>query len=689
MRASLIGCALLGFLPAVAAAVTMEMVTVGDPGNPPDPLNTNIVPDIGSVPYTYQIGKFEVYNSQYVEFLNSVAMTDAHGLYNTQMSSDASGGIMRSGSSGSYIYSLKSGYGNLPVVFVDFYDTVRFVNWLENGQPAPTNQVPGTTETGSYTLFTDGGTTTNVSARAANATWVIPTENEWYKAAHYQPSDAGGPSDGYWFYPTQSDSVPNSRPPNGIDTNSANFFRDLGPPYDLLNDGFAKTGSSSYSSDVNYLTPVGGYSVADSYYGTFDQAGNAREWNESNATIGSLLYRGLRGGSWSNVTAFIGSSMGGVHVSSAELDDIGFRVAAIFKVPALVAGRLTNGAVRLDLEGSVGFRHWIEVSEDLTDWQPWVRVALPPHGWCTNVPVEPDTVRRFWRARLGSVPPSFVPIPAGEFQMGNAFDPSDGEADELPRHTVYVSAFYMQATETTKTQWDDVRAWASTNGYYDLSPGGGKAASHPVQDVNWYDAVKWCNARSEKEGLTPCYYTDGAQTNVYRGGQLEIDSGSVNWNANGYRLPTEAEWEKAARGGTGGRRFPWKDADTITHAWANYCSSASYPYDVSPTQGNHPDFNHGDLPLTSPVGYFEANGYGLFDMAGNVWEWCWDTWGYTYYSSSPPSDPTGPTSLFGIDSRVVRGGDWDNSEYWCRVGCRGINFPSNSSLNVGFRPVRR
>jgi formylglycine-generating enzyme required for sulfatase activity len=180
--------------------------------------------------------------------------------------------------------------------------------------------------------------------------------------------------------------------------------------------------------------------------------------------------------------------------------------------------------------------------------------------------------------------------------------------------------------------------------------------------------VKWCNARSRKEGLTECYTVGGS---VYKTGQSEP---VLNMSANGYRLPTEAEWEKAARGGLSGKRFPW-GGDTISRSQANYYSDgepSASSYDLGPA-GYNPTYMTGGYPYSFPVGSFAANGYGLYDMAGNVWEWCWDWYGYGSYGNGALSDPTGPDSG---SVRVGRGGGWGNAAHNCRCADSDYSNPS-------------
>lgn len=295
------------------------------------------------------------------------------------------------------------------------------------------------------------------------------------------------------------------------------------------------------------------------------------------------------------------------------------------------------------------------------------------------------------------IPPDVVYIPAGSFQMGDALN--EGCSDEWPVHTVALSAYYIGCNEVTNDEMIEVLEWALDNERITASESrvenatgdpkklmfidepqcrivwngtsfslkDEKASGYPCVEITWYGAVAYCNYRSEMEGLTPCY---------------DLSDWSCDWSANGYRLPTDAEWEKAARGGAEGRRFPWSDTDTIDHTRANYESSGTYDYDVSETLGNHPDYAEGDAPYTSPVGSFAPNDYGLYDTAGNVWEWCWDYWDPTYYSYSPAVDPRGPTTA--ATYRVVRSGRWGYDAVMSRVSVRHHGYPGGRK-HMGFR----
>ena len=269
---------------------------------------------------------------------------------------------------------------------------------------------------------------------------------------------------------------------------------------------------------------------------------------------------------------------------------------------------------------------------------------------------------------------AFVAIPGGTYSMGNLI--GDSDITNAGTVSVTLSPYYMAVNDTTKAQWDTVRTWATSNGYTALAAGAGKAANHPVQTVSWWDVVKWANAASEKEGLTPCYKVSGTVLRTVSSGTVVCD-----WTANGYRLPTEAEWEVAARGGLTGKRFPW--GDTISQSQANYYASVSYVYDLSGAVNYHPTYKTGGTPYTSPVGSFVANGYGLNDMAGNVYQWCWDWYGTPY---SGGSDPRGSATG---SLRVLRGGDWSGLAYRARSAYRNYNAaPTAASSFSGFRLAR-
>ena len=289
-------------------------------------------------------------------------------------------------------------------------------------------------------------------------------------------------------------------------------------------------------------------------------------------------------------------------------------------------------------------------------------------------------VPMFYRVVMLTNPPpqGMVWIDGGDVELGQI-----GIAE--PVHTNFISGFWMDDMEMTRDKWDEVYNWAITNDYGFSSAGTSKSNNHPVVDVSWYNCVKWCNARSQKEGLDPCYFTDESLTTLYTKGNVAISNNWVNWSANGYRLPTEAEWEKAARGGRQGRLFPW-GGDTVQHTRANYEATTNYIYDTSVTQGYHPASTNGGTPYTSPAGSFAPDGYGLHDMAGNVAEWCWD-WNGTYENIFQV-DPHGPTIRPPQSQRITRGGSYYDGAFALRCADRSGRILDLGYNHLGFRCVR-
>ncbi|VGO16052.1 hypothetical protein PDESU_04642 [Pontiella desulfatans] len=252
-----------------------------------------------------------------------------------------------------------------------------------------------------------------------------------------------------------------------------------------------------------------------------------------------------------------------------------------------------------------------------------------------------------------------TPIPVAGTVVVPAGTTTGTDPDFGPINLTMPISLYVDETETTKAVWDLVYDWAVTNDYEFDNPGSGITNSHPVTTVNWYDCVKWCNARSELEGLQPCYTNGGG---IYKSGN-EVPG--LDEGATGYRLPTIEEWEYAARAGSA-NRFPW--GNQITHDEANYVSAAGNSYDTSSTRGFHPD--HGSAwPLTFAPGKFAPNAFGLYAVAGNVAEWCWD-------------------EEIADGSRHQRGGSWIDGAEYARCGSGFSQFPSQGDIYSGFRTVR-
>jgi sulfatase modifying factor 1 len=297
--------ALLGSLAVSAHAVTIDWVTVVNPGNAADTAPAGY----GAVADSFRIMKFEFTNQQYTDFLNSVAATDTYSLYNASMGSDARGGITRSGASGSYTYATKTNMGDKPVNYVSWFDAARVSNWLMNGGTSSSS-----TETGAYTL--SGSTSGNAPAVNPGATFYVPTENQWYKAAYYK---GGSTNAGYWDYATQSNTAPTAV------TSGTTGIGSAGSTGNFVN---YNRGADWNSQDGNVTTV--GTNGGPSAYGAFDMSGNLTEWNDLTGSAGSS--RGLRSGNWGTASGLPSSSRSSTDPSN-QIFTLGFRLASPVPVP--------------------------------------------------------------------------------------------------------------------------------------------------------------------------------------------------------------------------------------------------------------------------------------------------------------------------------------------------------------------
>jgi sulfatase modifying factor 1 len=257
----------------------------------------------------------------------------------------------------------------------------------------------------------------------------------------------------------------------------------------------------------------------------------------------------------------------------------------------------------------------------------------------------------------GVIPPGMVTVAGGTFTAGTT--------------PVTISSFKIDKYEVTFELWTEVAVWGAAHGYTDLPAGQNGynpvGSNNPITSVSWYDIVKWCNARSEKDGFSPVYYTDDTQTTIYRTGQIDINISAVKWTANGYRLPTECEWEFAARGGNSTQGYIYSGSNTIDNVAWYYSNSGK---------------------TTHPVGQKSANELGIYDMSGNVKEWCWDWYddNSNAYPSGGRSDPKGPSTT--QTYRLLRGGSFGYYMDVCRVDFHSYFSQDHRVHYIGFRCVQ-
>jgi len=583
-------------------------------------------------------------------------------------------------------FSVDTGKTNFPCVKITWYGSQAYCNYKSDMEGL-----------GRCINFSDW------SCNWSSNGYRLPTEAEWEKAAR------GGLSGNYYPWISQGGSYGDH-----IDGSKVNYYNS-GDPWD--------NGTTPCGYYDGNQTPVG-IDMANGY-GLYDMAGNVTEWNNdwyldnwySQAGATNANARGpvsgsahvLRGGSWGY--GFAGYSVGCLRCAyrtySTPLSgggDRGFRCARgvtssdYYSISGTVTGDVQKNVTimlsgdasittQTDTSGIYSFSGLINGNYTVTPSKAGYNFT-PQKENVTILNADQSGVN-FTAVSSGGLTNEMCYIPAGSFSMGDTF--SEGESDERPVHNVYIDAFYMDKYGVSNEKMREIMQWAYDNGkitatvatvtnlegdqqelldldssYCQISFSSGTfyvdagKTNYPCVEVNWYGACAYSNFKSEKEGLNPCYnFTDW----------------SCNWNANGYRLPTEAEREKAARGGLSGKRYPW--GDSIDSSKANYGS-----YKGGTTPCGYYDGNQ------TPTGTDMANGYGLYDMAGNVWEWCWDWYSSSWYSQAGATNDNtrGPASEIG---HVYRGGRWSGSSAFLHCARRGNGATDSSSVNIGFRCVRQ
>ena len=409
---------------------------------------------------------------------------------------------------------------------------------------------------------------------------------------------------------------------------------------------------------------------------SFDSTGQLTFKPMPNAASYRVEWALSANGPWTNFTGGTGQSLD--HIAGGGTDPITVPVPMLYRVVATLltsfavsnsgtsaymingefnpAMNLVRGRTYAIEVNSPGHPFWIKLFPT-TETGNQYNEGLSANGIESgtilfSVPLDvPDTlyyICQFHSAMQGVIHISDEPgVPEGMvFVQG-------GSLPDIGNGALSVSTFYIDKHEVTQAQWNEVYFWAITNGYAFDNVGSSCASNHPVQTVNWYDVVKWCNARSQKEGLQPVYTVNGA---VYKGGR---SNDVVQTSAVGYRLPTDAEWEFAARGGTQSQGYEYSGGNDVgAVAWYGDNSGGAA-------------CNYGDSDRSTwPVGQKASNELGIHDMSGNVWEWCFEWY----------------PGLEGYD-RVFRGGSWDFGVDSCRVGLRAPHYPGTASTYIGFRAV--
>jgi sulfatase modifying factor 1 len=582
-------------------SITIETVRVGRPGNKPDTTG------YGRVESNYAIGKYEITISQYTAFLNAVAASDPYRLYNPAlMTNPLNGGITRSGSDGSYIYTPISGTDQLPITGVSWFDAARFVNWLDNGQPTGASSAQ-TTEDGTYSLkgAINGPSISRNTVNTNTGTsprYAIPTENEWYKAAFYSPKRKQGASN-YYRYATQSDQTPGNR--IGNDSNQVNYILDVNGFYSVTQQPFVNT-------NQNHLSAVGSYSASEGPFGTYDQNGGVWEVLDN----GGVNRRDapLRGGGWTSLASLLQSGYRIAAATESEAVNAGFRIVELAGQQAPARERPSSQAISRSEPSS---------QETSRSQQPLKR---------NGIELELVTV--------GNPDNQADPL-TGFGTVGDTFQISS-KVITIDQYTTFLNAvakrdpnkLFNPMMERDLNIAGINRLGQPGHYRYRTINNGGDSADRPITYVSWLDAARFANwmSNGQPSGRQNNKTTENGAYNLKKHKGQAPARNTTNPNTGqtpSFFIPTEDQWYKSAYfnpdlNDTGGYYLYATQSNTAptstpSTGGSNEANLANN-FIFYTTQSNIYD------PLTNyltDVGTFSQSRsfYGTTDQAGLVYEW--------------------------------------------------------------------